>query len=77
MSANIKHFRPFSPLFHDFPFEYRIYTKFVFDFQYLIGQTSFMSIYFMCKANFMIVISLFKSVLRWTHIHFFYHSYCY
>ena len=52
-------------------FWYRIYTKFVFDFIYVIGQTSFMSIYFMCEATFMIVISLFERTLRWTHIHFF------
>ena len=53
----------FTTSFHDFPFQYRIYIKFVFDFLYGIGQTSFMSIYFMCKATFMIVISLVKKGL--------------
>ena len=50
--------------FHDFPFQFTIYTKFVFDFPFLIGQISFISIYFMCEATFMVVIFLFEKALR-------------
>ena len=67
----------FTTSFHDFPFQYRINTKFLFDFPYVVRQTSFMSIYFMCEATFVIVISLFERTLRWTNIHFFYYSDCY
>ena len=61
----------FTTSFHNFPFQYWIYAKFVFDSPYVIGQISFMSVYFMCETTFMIVISLFERTLCWIHVHFF------
>ena len=61
---NLQYLLIFTKSFHDFLFQCRIYTKFVFDFPFVIRQTSFMSIYFMCEATFMIVISLFERALR-------------
>ena len=63
----------FTTSFHDFPFQYRIYTKenFSLDFPFVIRRISFMFIYFMRGATFMNVISLLERTLCEIHIHFF------
>ena len=61
----------FTSSFHDFPFQYRISIEFVFYFPYVIGQISFMSLYFMYEATFMIEISLKGPCIKPTYTFFY------